>query len=255
MKLWDVGGRFTYITIDERLSCKIANAGFICACLVVSLHVHVDFVWDSWQAWVHSAITGVANVAVPTFFVFSGFLLAGHFGENGWWSREVRKRVRSLILPYVLWNLLFLLFSCALTTVASWAGITYGGELWENLSFARTLQALGVFPPWRTEIPYLWFVRCLIVFVACAPLFLFAKRKVCGAWFVLFIFGFYGIFPHVLPPAEDWRVHFMKISWVQGFCFFSIGAYLRWNGEGIMRGVRRLPLWVWIALAIARVFK
>ena len=37
----------------------------------------------------------------------SGSFLAGHMGKPGWYPREMKKRFRTLLLPYVLWPLLF----------------------------------------------------------------------------------------------------------------------------------------------------
>jgi len=47
----------------------------------------------------------LARMAVPFFFVCSGYFLARHFDEEGWWRREVGKRIFSLGAPYVFWTL------------------------------------------------------------------------------------------------------------------------------------------------------
>lgn len=51
------------------------------------------------------------RVAVPAFFVFSGYYaLKGHNLEQwGTYKTELKKKVRTLILPYFLWNVFYLL--------------------------------------------------------------------------------------------------------------------------------------------------
>lgn len=44
----------------------------------------------------------LGDMTVPYFFMASEFFLAGHMEEPGWYPREMKKRFRSLVEPYVL---------------------------------------------------------------------------------------------------------------------------------------------------------
>ena len=89
--------------LGMRLSNKIANMGFVCACLVVLIHSpmfgNVGFVTYLLKNF-------LVRIAVPAFFMISGFLLARHCGEEGWYCREVCKRVKTLLVPLWCWCLI-----------------------------------------------------------------------------------------------------------------------------------------------------
>ena len=52
-------------------------------------------------------------MAVPFFFFISGFFLSGHVHEDGWVRRELRKRMKTLVVPYFIWVVIAVLFSFA----------------------------------------------------------------------------------------------------------------------------------------------
>ena len=92
--------------MTSELSNKIANMCFICACCVVSIHAGQftpspvgSVVW--WFRVIFAQC--FARVAVPWFFFVSGWLLARHMNSSGWYLIEVKKRIKSLILPMLFW--------------------------------------------------------------------------------------------------------------------------------------------------------
>lgn len=223
------------MTIDGRISNKIANVGLLCAAMVVARHVHVAFENGS------RILMAVFDVAVPMFFVISGFLIAGHFGEADWWWTTVKKRMRSLLVPYVFWNLLCLVFCCGLTTCASFAGVDFGGEHWMNLGCERIIRALGVNFLKPPELPYLWFVRCLVVFALVLPLFTILKSLKWGAVVLAVELIAYFVLPSVMVREPDWQVSALACKWSSAVLFFSAGIYLRWNGYWVAEIVRKIP--------------
>lgn len=54
-----------------------------------------------------------AHVAVPTFFLISGFLFfvgkVNEIEKLAWWKRKFRSRLNTLVFPYFLWNLIAIL--------------------------------------------------------------------------------------------------------------------------------------------------
>ena len=96
--------------VSEELSCKFKNMAIVCAILVVFIHIPLGRLESGSVLWVFDMLVrwGIAQIAVPFFFVASGYFLAGHIGEDGWWKREILKRIRALHPLerhlYPLWN-------------------------------------------------------------------------------------------------------------------------------------------------------
>lgn len=236
------------MTIEDDLSRRIAMTGFVCACLVVGLHIKVEFDPGSVQRAIHTFIkTSLGAAAVPTFFTISGFLLAGKMDGCGWWPREVRKRVASLLVPYVFWNLFYLLLVVTLASVSSGFGQSFGDMKWSDLTISKVISILGLNPFRSTQLPSLWFVRSLFVFVLFAPVFTFVKRRWVGVTVIGLLLTFYLFLPKLLPPATDWRTHFLKYAWAKGALFFASGVYLRFNGH-LFSNWRRVPTIIWLAV-------
>lgn len=143
--------------MTKELSTKISNAGLVCACLVVLLHSPIGTRPQSFLWWCDKmGPDGIGYVAVPMFFVISGWFLAGHIGESGWWRREVCKRVASLLVPMFVW--------CGLWYVCELAlGL-------KSFTFSSLVSAIGLNPFSGLEIGPLWYVRQLFIMVALSPI-------------------------------------------------------------------------------------
>ena len=79
------------VPVAKDLSSKMANMAFFCAVLVVFMHVGNPepvgaFPWF-FIKFFHEIL---GNMAVPYFFMASGFFLAGHMEEPGWYPREMK---------------------------------------------------------------------------------------------------------------------------------------------------------------------
>ena len=151
--------------ISPDVSQKIRNMSFICACLVVFIHspavVGDGFGRFFWEA----TYGGINNIAVPFFFLVSGFMLAGHMRETGWWKRGVQSRLRTLVLPYVLCSTIYAAFSTFLAIAAN----LYGHEpLLRNVPFASVSGLCSVYGLDVFNLPFhgpLWFIRTLFLLV------------------------------------------------------------------------------------------
>jgi len=170
-------------------SRKLANMSFLCSLLVVLIHV-----WSPPQvgspAWWLYSMTGFRSIAVPFFFLMSGYLLAGRIGEDGWWKRENLKRVRTLLVPYLIWSVLWLLFLLCRQVADNAA---HGVALVQGLGALvadRTLFGLDLFR--HPQLSTLWYVRSLLLLVVCSPVLMWALRKsrclVLGLAFVKLFF-------------------------------------------------------------------
>ena len=95
-------------TISGSLSGKLTAVSFFGACSIVLLHANTFYAGASQAAvWTMTFFSKVMTAfAVPMFFAISGFLIAvktdsGRAG--GWFPSILKKRVRTLLVPYFVW--------------------------------------------------------------------------------------------------------------------------------------------------------
>lgn len=208
--------------IGADLSRKISCVGFLCAVLVVMQHVKGDFAEDTWRWWIFQLVSrdGVSMGAVPVFFALSGFLMAGKM-EGG--IMEIKKRLKSLVVPYVMWNLIFcILRAFRLIDVEALGGCVDGSVL------DRVVRIFGLFPLEYPEHSYLWFVRCLILLVLISPVLRIMKCR----WAIVISAIVWAIsfkISRCFDFGDSWVPYFNFYGYMQGFMFFSAGMWLRYN--------------------------
>ena len=151
-------------------SAKFANMSLLSAVLVVIIHVlkrNQEFGTSVW--WVRQFLgEGLCRIAVPFFFLAAGYFLAKHFNDIGWWRKEVSKRIKTLIAPFVTWSLVCFLL-CSLIIIAK---NLRNGTCWQEDLFTcrRLLVASGLDLFTVPELRQLWFVRVLFCLVFVSPL-------------------------------------------------------------------------------------
>lgn len=195
--------------VSRHLSNKFANMSFMCALLVVGQHVMRVHSWysPSWFAFQFVDL-GIARIAVPYFFLASGYFLAGHVGEEGWYKRALVKRLFTLVIPFLIWNFAYLI--CL-----------------KNFTFASVVRALGLNPFMSPELGVTWYVRSLLLLVLISPVIVKTLRNYGGgvivASYVLYVVG-YALSTWGSPLS---MALVRRCFSFQGLAFFTIGMYLR----------------------------
>lgn len=128
----------------------------------------------------------IGRCAVPLFFAISGYLFFRNIdikaGRRECYSRlwtKMRKRCRTLVVPYVIACLFPVAFQLVLEQVPAARPFMNGGGFSEN--FSKTVSQLFymIYIDSGNGSPYafqLWFLRDLIVIVALSPIVLMIKR-------------------------------------------------------------------------------
>lgn len=212
--------------ISVACSQKIKNMSFICALLVVAIHVdwyHGVFSF-TWLVY-HFVRGGISQVAVPYFFVVSGFLLSIHMDDYGWYKNEVKKRVYSLVIPFVVWSIIATILITPLSIIADIIanrpfGYTPGFTNW------RWIETFGLDPRHGPNcIAPLWYVRCLFCFVVLSPVFKWLVVKGGLVWLAC---AFTLTLAHSslqLLPEYMHKVFSLGFS-LSGVFYFSVGIYI-----------------------------
>lgn len=210
---------------------RIANMGFACAMLVVAIHVSPESQAPvgslSWA--VHYAIRHVlAPVAVPFFFLASGYFMARRADGPGWWRVLVLRRLRTLGVPFLVWCVVPLVLFTYLLPFGS-----MGGECSRVCPRASAYAAafgLNLFT-WPEANRPLWFMRGLLLLVVLAPLVRLAVRKV-GAAVLIVLFALHVVVnPGVCGCADFWLDGRWQIFWrfgfpLEGLFYFALGFRL-----------------------------
>ena len=199
---------------------------FFCAALVVLIHSvgvpvngtevvsYHNGVYDTVRIFFSE---GVGRLAVPLFFLISGYLF--FIGLEEWnkekWLKKLKRRGKTLLIPYLIWNLIAIFFAFFLLYFRSRMN---GTETPTMVGWYHEVGGLRAF--WDATVgnyPYnypLWFIRDLIVIVVAAPLiYLCVKRTNFIGLILLFILYFFEKNP-TCPGLS-----------AEGFFFFSWGAF------------------------------
>lgn len=169
----------------------------------------------------------ICQLAVPLFFMISGYLF---FNGLEKWDKDVyltklKRRVRSLLIPYILWNIIAIVLYYSYSAFR----MRLHGETF--ISFPEQLQrwkGLRIFWDCDHGMPLdypLWYVRDLIVFVIASPLILAVIRKM--KWGGIAVLG-------------ALHLAFGEPNFFMGLLFFSTGCCLRVCGKSILEVSRTI---------------
>lgn len=167
----------------------------------------------------------IGSVSVPAFFLISGLLFFKYGGgisiEN--WKQKCKSRFRSLFVPYLIWNTIFLLVLAFAQhfypTLMGHSKLIASFSIWDfvlcfiSMDYVINGFSLRPFLIGPIDLP-LWFIRDLMILVVLAPLIQFLIQRL-GKFFIMILLGLWVlcVFKHVM---------FIGLN---GICFFSIGAY------------------------------
>lgn len=203
---------------------RLTNIRFPLIILIIYIHSFVtsinlgeNIIVVEPAAWVVASTTfisdGVARVAVPMFYLTSGYLYFSSFdGSLTQYRQKSSRRVHSLFIPYVFWNgLVFTLFFVGqiVPQTASFFNSSNGRlidqPLWQLVNIWLGITRYPIAYPF-------WFIRDLMLIAALTPLIYWVLRRSPGVLETALLFAWLCMAPE--PP----------IATIEGLTFFIIGA-------------------------------
>ena len=222
--------------LSEESSRKIVNLSFLCAALICAVHVQ----WtppNSGGDVLLFCRKCLGDPALSFFFIVSGFFLARHYEEPGWWASAIRKRIGTIVIPYCVWQFV---------NAVAWLVVDH--------RWALRLGNFGLNPFVYPMLDPLWYLRNLMLLVGVSPL-LFACLKRWGVRFLAAVFVA-GLAAGCLMEtgclsASSRLGGFLQTTFtLQGLFVFCLGSYLALRPVSLSRRVGR---WCGVA-ALALVF-
>lgn len=233
-------------------------AKFVCALFVISIHFN-PFAGGSAGSLFQYINFGIANylahLAVPFFFVCSGFFLFQKISLQSFSWVPIRKYVIRIFTLYVIWSVIYLPFSF----------YTNKGYLHAILVYIRNFIFVGSYN-------HLWYLNALIFSTLLVSLLLYQKISFKLLFTLSFAFYFVGLFAQswfgfILPLRSIcpllWKFLLLskKIIFTtrnglfEGFIFISMGAYFAQSKKtfkkyqslcGLLLSTLLLLLEIWI---------
>ena len=196
--------------ISEDTSKRITALRFLLAVLVVFIHNNytlkgiaetiaaggdgILFNQNAFGKWVQLFISdGIARCAVPLFFLFAAYLQAK---KNDPYPALLKKRARSLLVPYVLWigiYLCYTIFGKLLIAKLMPEVLVHPDKTVFSWNFTDWFARIFGYGKWLGVLPdnnpgaagQFWFVRDLMILVVCSPLLVRLVRKFPVGFFAL----------------------------------------------------------------------
>ena len=191
-------------SISQETSKRITALRFLLIVFVVFIHnnlkaddalnyYHLDFAEPAWVTWIKVLVCDVlGGAAVPLFFLFAGYL---QFSKRDDYATLLKKRAKSLLVPYIAWTLVTAaLFFAAQSVPAAAPFFQNENNIVRNWDFADWLNLFWVHQSeesLKNPLVYqFWFLRDLIVMIIFFPILTFFARKVPFLAFAAMLLGF-----------------------------------------------------------------
>ena len=230
------------MSVDANISRTITLCRFPLIAVVVMLHSGAVYsvVFFGGGDFAHFFSEIFTRVAVPLFFCISGYLLFNNFSIRAY-PQKIKKRIKTLLVPYLFWNLVFIatfgflqylsLANVDRKPIAEWSANDFLWSFWD----VRHIQGYESDSGGSPFHSHLWFLRDLFMMALCSPLFYYLLKSLRS---IVVIVAFTGWF---FLPFD--LFYFMKN---ESIFFFVLGGYLQLYSYNVLNSYstkRTKPIW------------
>ena len=206
-------------TCNPTISKVITNLRFPLMLGVVLIHnVLIDPAYASREGMCFLAFIiellshQIVAPCVPLFFFISGYLFFLKFGDKFSvvdYGMQLKKRVHTLLIPYIFWNLVVLgYFAIMHKFVPSLINPEFNNVY--HFSMVEFVRSFYDFPGGQPICYQFWFLRDLMLAVIISPVLFVAIRY--SRWYLMAILAFLYIYSPTMYPHQTM------------YTFFSLGA-------------------------------
>lgn len=209
--------------------------------LIIKINFNTKIIGSGFNKFIQEFISnGLTRIAVPIFFAISGYLFFLDIKEGTlkYFLSKYKKRVKTLLIPYVLWSMFGICSYFILQSIPI-SKPFFTKELIKDTSFFGFLEMLLLKP-----IPYqLWFIRDLIFLIFLSPILFWLIKHLTYLSFIVFFIAWFLKFDFILFSNES-------------LLFFTIGGFLSSQkikvNNIVLRKYSVIFLALWILLVLCR---
>ena len=165
--------------------------------------------WNTYEFLKLLVSQTLVKVAVPVFFIMSGYLFFANVDkwDVATYKKKILRRIKTLLLPYLIWNLLMAVKLKTFCMSMFWAYWDSAGKQIDWFGHEQLMTAPANMP--------LWFLRDLMVVSLLTPIIYILVRRL-GYWLMAMLTLLYlsGVCAFI-PGLSAYAVF-----------FFTLGAYL-----------------------------
>ena len=210
--------------IDDKVTNKLRIMSLLSMIMVVFLHsyninkgVNSFSETNSFIGFINSFIqniisSGVTQIAVPIFFIISGYLLFQGF-TMATYKNKVYKRIKTLLLPYIFWATLVVTIYYMLQSLPGVSHYFNGSNV-EDFSMSELFFHAYIKP---MNYP-LWFLRDLIFLVLFSLVIYFFIKKIPKIFLIILTLAW--LLGVSIPK------YYLSFYTTESLLFFSFGSYL-----------------------------
>ena len=191
--------------MNAYISEKIKVLSLLAIWGVLFIHSQVPCSLNSFAGLFQNIIVGFSRFAVPFFFVISGFLFFLKGDSLFDYFLKQKKRIRTLLLPYLCWCLIFILIIFFVNKIvelnSDYFMLLNNGDYFDFFKYVFLTPAAF----------HLWYIRDLMVLVVISPLIGYFLRK--NSYITLSL--------GLIFTISFWGKNFIP----SGVLFYCLGAY------------------------------
>lgn len=204
------------------------------------------------------------SIGVPLFFLMSGYLFFWSGLTKESYQRKVKKRAKTLLVPYIIWNIVALLYvsirslPCLSSifpnmvegkwtlanVLSSFWGTYHCGVFYDPAAIEDSAKAVVNLP----QDGPMWYVRNLMIAMLLSPIFNMVLKKF--KHYIVYLLGILWCITVANATRDDLMYQYQIFTTP---FFFAWGAYYAIEGVDLVSSMRRFRLapWLYVPVAIA----